>query len=78
MVVTEWYLADHLGGVVEPEFGSERPNGNRLQGLQDTKVPQHSGRIGADLDACTNLTKFGGLFEDLYLMTGLQQQPSGG
>jgi hypothetical protein len=41
-------------------------------------VPQHSGRIGADLDACTNLTKFGGLFEDLYLMTGLQQQPSGG
>jgi hypothetical protein len=41
-------------------------------------VPQDPGRIGADLDARTNFPKSGGLFEDFYLVTGLQQQPSGG
>jgi hypothetical protein len=58
---------------VEPELGAQWPDRNSGKLVKHAKMAQNMCSICAYLDSSANLTKRGSLFENLDVMSGLQE-----
>jgi hypothetical protein len=73
MGIAKRNLAHYLRCVVEPELGAQWPDRNSGKLVKHAKMAQNMRSIGAYLDPSANLTKRGSLFENLDVMSCLQE-----